>query len=294
MLKKKEGFDGQRAIVVPRKILHTYCDTNPLIKSLYITDFGYYPKAKGHYRERIHGSDQHILIYCIEGKGSAKIDKELYEINSGDFIIIPAKTKHMYGCEEKNAWTIFWAHFAGTSSQEIINMMLRQHNDFKGSVSLNEKRQHLFEEIYTNLERGYSLENLNYSNLCLGHYLSTFIYNERYNQVDLKNKEDIINRSIDYMQKNISTTIELNDLASIVSLSPSHYSFIFRKKTGFSPIEYFNHLKVQRACQFLLFTDFRIKEIADKIGIYDPYYFSRLFSKIMGMSPNEYRIRKHT
>jgi YesN/AraC family two-component response regulator len=293
MLRKKEGFEGQRAIIIPRKILHTNCDSNPLLKNLYITDIGYYPKAKGHHRERLHGSEQHILIYCMEGKGWAEVKKETYELTAGSFIIIPAKARHSYGSEEKNAWTIYWVHFSGSAAEEIVNMMMQQHNTLTGSVSMNEKRQRLFEEIYTNLERGYGLENLSYSNLCLGHYLSTFIFNERYTQVDLRDKEDIINRSIDYMQKNIDATVELQDLAAIVNLSPSHYSFVFRKKTGFSPIEYFNHLKVQKACQFLLFTDLRIKEIAGKIGIYDPYYFSRMFSKIMGMSPNEYRIKRH-
>ncbi|MDH7464382.1 AraC family transcriptional regulator [Chitinophagaceae bacterium 26-R-25] len=294
MLRKKEGFEGQRAIMIPRKILHTHCDNNPLLKNLYITDIGYYPKAKGHLMERSHGSEQHILIYCMEGKGWAEIRKEKYELTSGSFVIIPAKVRHSYGSEEKNGWTIYWVHFSGAAANEIVNMMMQQNSTLMGSVSMNEKRQRLFEEIYTNLERGYGLENLSYSNLCLGHYLSTFIFNERYTQVDLKDKEDIINRSIDYMQKNIDATVELQDLAAIVNLSPSHYSFVFRKKTGFSPIEYFNHLKVQKACQYLLFTDLRVKEIAGKIGIYDPYYFSRMFSKIMGISPNEYRIKRHT
>ena len=51
-------------------------------------------------------------------------------------------------------------------------------------------------------------------------------------------------------------------------------------------------LKVQKACQYLLFTDLRIKEIANKLGIEDQYYFSRMFTKIMGMSPVAYRIKR--
>ncbi|HVS95503.1 MAG TPA: helix-turn-helix transcriptional regulator, partial [Puia sp.] len=59
------------------------------------------------------------------------------------------------------------------------------------------------------------------------------------------------------------------------------------------PIEYFNHLKIQKACQYLLHTELRIKEIACKLGFEDPFYFSRMFHKLMGMSPNQYRVRKH-
>jgi YesN/AraC family two-component response regulator len=58
-------------------------------------------------------------------------------------------------------------------------------------------------------------------------------------------------------------------------------------------MEYFNQLKIQKACQYLLYTELRIQEIADKLGIADPFYFSRMFSKLMGMSPQQYRGRKH-
>jgi AraC family transcriptional regulator of arabinose operon len=54
---------------------------------------------------------------------------------------------------------------------------------------------------------------------------------------------------------------------------------------------YFNHLKIQKACQYLHFTDDRINQIADQLGIGDSYYFSRLFKKLMGISPVEYRKR---
>ena len=51
------------------------------------------------------------------------------------------------------------------------------------------------------------------------------------------------------------------------------------KKTGYSPVIYFNHLKIQHACQYLQFTTLRVNEIALKLGIEDPYYFSRYLQK---------------
>jgi len=94
------------------------------------------------------------------------------------------------------------------------------------------------------------------------------------------------------MQENLSQMLTLGDIAASVNISVPHFSSIFRKKTGFSPIEYFIHLKVQKACQYLLFTDLRVKEIAEKLGIEDPYYFSRMFHKLMGVSPNLYRVKR--
>jgi len=292
MLRKKEGFDGQRAIILPRKILVKYCSTDPLIAGAFITDIGYYPKAKHHYRERINGIDQNILIYCLEGKGMVKIKEEEYELDPGDFILIPAGTAHHYAADEANPWTIYWVHFKGNVATNIINSFLQKNISYKGTISYQDSRIRLFEDIYSNLEMGYSRDNLGYINMCLQYFLTSFIFNANYNMADKKRSNDTINCSINFMQKNIDKMLTLDSLAESVHLSASHFSFLFRKKTGFSPIEHFNHLKVQKACQYLLFTDLRIKEIADKLGIEDQYYFSRMFSKIMGMSPVAYRIKR--
>ena len=292
MERKKEGFDGQRAIVIPRKILAKYCSINPLISGAYITDIGYYPKAKYHYRERANGSEQHILLYCQEGKGSAVINGEEYQLNPGEFIVIPNGTPHKYAADETTPWTLYWVHFKGDITKGLFDNFISKNGNFKGYVDHNNTRTSLFEDLYLNLEMGYSNENLCYVNLCLLHFLSSFLFRENYNFANKKQSIDTVNLSISFMQKNIDKMLTLKEIAEGVNLSGSHFSFIFRKKTGFSPIEYFNHLKVQKASQFLLFTDLRIKEIADKLGIKDPYYFTRMFTKLMGMSPATYRTKR--
>ncbi|MEO8719468.1 MAG: AraC family transcriptional regulator [Ginsengibacter sp.] len=291
MLRKKEGFEGQRAIVLPRKILTKYCSTNALIAGAYITDIGYYPKAKYHYRERLHGSDQDILIYCLEGKGSVQIKDEEYNIKPGNFILIPTGVMHKYAAVERSPWTIYWIHFKGTNTNALINNFFTQNESYYGSVQYQESRIRLFEEMYSSLEMGYSNDKLVYANMCLPHFLSSFIYKENYNLSPRKQSKNQINQSINYMKQHIDKMLPLQAMAASVNLSASHFSFLFKKSTGFPPIEYFNHLKVQKACQYLLFTDLRIKEIADNLGIEDPYYFSRMFTKVIGVSPGIYRTK---
>jgi AraC-like DNA-binding protein/uncharacterized RmlC-like cupin family protein len=291
MLRKREGFEGQRAIVLPRKILSKYCSANPLIAGTYITDIGYYPKAKYHYRERLHGCDQDILIYCQEGRGLVTIKSEDYKIKPGNFFIIPSGIPHNYAADEVSPWTIYWIHFRGTNTQTIINNFRTQNESYCGTVEHNESRIRLFEEMYSNLEMGYSSDNLCYSNMCLPHFLSSFTYKENYNLSPSKQSKNQINHSINYMKQHIHEMLSLQEMASSINLSASHFSFVFKKSTGFPPIEYFNHLKVQQACQYLLFTDLRVKEIADKLGIEDPYYFSRMFTKVIGVSPAIYRTK---
>lgn len=75
-------------------------------------------------------------------------------------------------------------------------------------------------------------------------------------------------------------------------LSVSHFSDLFRDQTGQSPMSYFTQLKIRQACRFLDLTDKPVKVVAIETGYGDPYYFSRVFKKIMGLSPEKYRAIK--
>ena len=286
---KKDGFEGQRAIVIPRPILTRFCAENDAVKGAYITDIGYYPKAKFHRRERQAGADQNILIYCIEGKGTVKIASFTYDINPGDFFIIPHGVKHSYESDTSSPCTIYWCHFKGLQSDAIVALIFSKEQSYRYSVEFVSDRIDLFDKLYSFLEQGYSLENLTYVNLLLLQYLCSFAFRDRFYTIRTEIHTEPAEKSILFMQSNLDKGLALSDLAASVNLSVSHYTFLFKKKTGFSPIDYFNHLKIQKACQYLQFTDLRIREIAFKVGIDDQFYFSRLFNRTMGFGPKEYR-----
>jgi AraC-like DNA-binding protein len=94
------------------------------------------------------------------------------------------------------------------------------------------------------------------------------------------------------MQQHLFDRITLQDLASHCGYSISQYSLLFKKKTSKSPVDYYNNLKIQNACQMLDFSDMNIKEISSKLNFEDQFYFSRVFRKIMAQCPMEYRKRK--
>ena len=130
VLKKREGFQGQKSIVLPRKIITEFSNSNSIASGMYITDIGYYPKAKYHYRLRTHGSDQHILIYCLEGKGKVQVLKNTYDLQPGSFIIIPAGSAHSYASAEEDSWTIYWIHFTGSQSKKMVEALKQKINGF--------------------------------------------------------------------------------------------------------------------------------------------------------------------
>ena len=89
-------------------------------------------------------------------------------------------------------------------------------------------------------------------------------------------------------KKTLSAIVAVLAVAVIVAAG-----FYFKKHTGMSPLAYFNRLKIERACQLLKDTDLKVNQICLKLGIDDQYYFSRLFSKTMGISPTAYRETVH-
>ena len=93
------------------------------------------------------------------------------------------------------------------------------------------------------------------------------------------------------MKNNLENKLDLEDIAKHVGYSSSHFGSLFFKKTSFTPIEYYQQLKIQRACSYLQFTDLKIKEIAYKLEYYDPFHFSKAFKKEMELTPKEYRIK---
>lgn len=291
-IKKQEGFQGQKAIILPRSVLAAVIKNNDIISPLYITDIGYYPKAKHHFRERKHGADQHILIYCIKGRGSVRIRDAEYSIEAGEFIMIPEKTPHVYEADDTDPWTIHWIHFKGSVSKSIISNYEKQTGTYKGAIRASEKIVSLFDEMYHQLERGYSIDNLAYTNMCFWHFMTLFLFNHKIHASSPLTIKDPSDQAIDYMSKHIGEVLTLEEVAKQVNFSSSHFSALFKKKTGHAPMEYFNHLKIQKACQYLLFTSLRIREVAQAIGFEDPYYFSRLFSKVMGVSPALYREKR--
>jgi AraC family transcriptional regulator, arabinose operon regulatory protein len=287
-VKKRVGFQGQRLIILPSVIVDILAK-HPITKQVFITDIGYFPKAMNHYVERKAGIGQHILIYCVEGNGWIELDNKKTNICPSQLIIIPANTPHKYGSSENDPWTIYWFHFSGEISGNIVNLIIEKTRKYQPNIGFSENRIKLFEEIYTNLERGYIMDNLLHVNMTFYHFLSSTIYEEKFNFKDSNAEKNRIDLLLEYVQNNLGVAFKLEELALYTNLSISQFSTVFKSRTGYSPIEYVNHLKVQKACQQLLLTEYPVKQIAYNLGIEDPYYFSRMFSKLMGISPNRYR-----
>lgn len=113
--------------------------------------------------------------------------------------------------------------------------------------------------------------------------------------VNLRNSETYlraeIRKALEYMHDNFRMDISLEMVADHVKLSTSWFGNIFRKETHQTFSEYLAAYRMKAAKKLLEQTDLPINQIADEVGINDPHYFSRMFTRSTGQSPKEYRNR---
>jgi len=287
LTKRRDGFIGEKQINVPKSILNKFVRRTTFLDSLYITHIGYFPNASYHYRERRKGSDDYILLYSLGGKGYIENSSGKMELNPNQFIIIPPQLFHRYQADLENPWTLYWVHFSSNKLKEF-------NEDFKSdrfyqptAIHYNQMILDVWAQMFASLADGYNASTIAYANLCLYRFLSFFLFPDK--KYSLEEQSDPLDQSIIFMRKNIEKRLTTEDIAQRFQYSSSHYTAIFKKKTGMSPIDYFIRLKIHFACQLLTQTDLKIKQIADRIGYDDPYYFSRLFKQVMGKSPKEYK-----
>lgn len=286
--KKREGFQGEKIVVFPRNFLQSV-SADPLVDPLYPTDIGFFPDAQFHYRERPEGCEQNILIYCMKGEGFVQLEGKKRPVKKDSLFVIPNGIPHSYGSDDKNPWSIFWVHFSGYNSKNYIRHTSLENPIVKCPMDKLSKIRFLFEDIFNILDKGFNNESMVYVSQVIANLLGIFFFHNQGYKLGLKDINIHIEESIQYMTYHLDKPLTLNQLSVQANLSPTHYSYLFKKRTGFSPIEYFIRLKIQKACQYLDTTDFSINKIAGILGFQDPYYFSRVFRKIMQQSPSLYR-----
>jgi AraC-like DNA-binding protein len=291
-VRKRDGFLGQIQFVVPGPILERTAK-HILVSSLHPTDIGWYPKARHHFRQRDAGAEQNILILCTRGSGWFEIGGHRHTLQGNQALLIPRGMPHTYAANERQPWTIQWVHFLGEDAPYFCTLLKPGSQVVPVAPELMPRLERLFADAYDALASGFTQQGIICAAQAMRHMLGLLFFNNAAFHPETKAAStESLERTLQFMRERVDAVLTVAEIARQAGLSVTHFSRLFRQHTGFAPMDYFIHLKMQRACRFLTLTPLSVKEIASRIGYEDPYYFSRLFRKVMGVPPAEYRKSK--
>ncbi|MGB2131257.1 MAG: AraC family ligand binding domain-containing protein [Marinobacterium sp.] len=258
-------------------------------EQLYPLGVGYYQLARGHQMQR-EQHDDYLLIYCLEGSGRLEFgeDNKRRIIRPGDLIVLPRHIPHHYWTDQKDPWSIYWIHFDGSLADSFLEQLdtdtgapvlsLGIHSrlvaDFEALLDARQARHHLASYLHSANQLRQLLTHIA--------LLRPIARQQQEESLDLEKVHSL-------MQTRLHEQLDVDTLASAVSLSKYHFIKKYKTLTGTTPINHFIQLKIERACHLLDVTNKGIKEIAWAVGYEDAYYFSRIFRKMMGISPSRYR-----
>ena len=128
----------------------------------------------------------------------------------------------------------------------------------------------------------------NFEDMCLWvvRVLDSFM-NAVYRSRNVSNSQNI-GKAIEFMQKNFTSGITLEEVAGHVHISPFYLSHLFRDEMGVTYLEYLTQLRVDHAKKLLRETRKSVNVIAAEVGYEDPGYFSKVFKRKTKTTPTEH------
>ncbi|MCR5836475.1 MAG: response regulator [Lachnospiraceae bacterium] len=102
-----------------------------------------------------------------------------------------------------------------------------------------------------------------------------------------------IRETCDYISEHYMEDISLSYMADYLGISSGYLSTLFAQNVKCGFVDYLNQVRIGRACSYLEQNYLKTYEVAYKVGFRDEKYFSKVFKKMMGMSPREYRVSRH-
>ena len=233
----------------------------------------------------------------LQGKAEIICGPHLFIAEEGDVVVINSGVLHgirQYGDTEPVYHLLMVSLDQLVSERGIqeLKPVLEGRFTFRSLIRGNTEMQDTFLRLFKELEHkhiGWEMASMGYLTVLLALMLR---YQESGNQiVTPENRQyiDKIQPAIVYIQKNYQQSLRVETLASACSLSPYHFSRLFRKATGYTPVDYLNRFRMQKAAAMLEIDGLSVTDIAFSVGFNDEAYFSRCFKNYMHLSPNKYR-----
>lgn len=284
----KEPYE-KSICIIPQTVLDSCSSIEPL-SYFAVTWAGHYERAYNHTLDSRVFTQESCVQLVTDGWGHLSSGGKKFRVEKGDVFFNFKNVEHAYFADKNDPWSMYWVGFTGVVSEYFLrhlhvspeNPVLRL-NDYP-------QAKEMFSHILSVLGNGYTVPNMLIASAELQYFLSILI-GQRF---DTATESAIsINDVINYMNAQIYENLSLDELADHFDMSK--YSLIrkFKKLSGYTPMEYFSRLKIQKACSILLEKTNTVKYTSELLGFENPYYFSQTFKKYTGYSPSYFRENKN-
>lgn len=235
--------------------------------------------------------NEYQIIYITRGTGVFRSEKNSYEVTSGTIMLLFPGVAHSYHPYPATGWDEYWVGFMGNYPDKLLKEGIITHKNPIVNISLSDVIHSIYMSIFEEVRNQKTFYQLKIgANIML--LLAEILSNVRNQQQDSKNTS-LVNKAKFIFQEEIFGNIEIETVAQRLGVSEPHLREIFKEYVGMTPYQYYLHLKINKAKEYLSSGDLLIKEIAYKLSFEDQYYFSKLFKKKTGISPSHWNITTH-
>lgn len=231
--------------------------------------------------------DFYILHYVTKGKGTYTINGRTYRVCAGDAFLIYPGVSISKETDPEDLWEYCWVGFNGMDAQILVNMTQFTLDNAVIKYDHPEIAQKI-EDIHEH--RGHQLCSSIRMTAMLYELFAYLIEAGQNNHAGMHINDKYVSSACDYIGKSYSNknlTVEM--IAEYLNVSRSCLFRAFKDILNKSPKMYLQETRIREACVLLQMTHFSVSEVADKIGYTDSLYFSKVFRKLVGKTPTEFR-----
>lgn len=227
-----------------------------------------------------------LFFLVTSGEGTLMYSGMEYTLHTGDLVFIDCTVPYSHSTN-LSLWSLSWCHFNGPEMIGIYEKYKSRGGKAVFRSSKTEEYSSLLSSLLATARSSSYIRDMEINSLLSS--LLVLLMEDSWNPENISNKQGQVVNIREYIDTHYSDDITLESLSDRFFINKTYLSEIFKEQYGVNLKDYLTSVRITEAKKLLRFTDKTTEEIAENIGINGAAYFSRLFKRVEGVSPKEYR-----